>query len=154
VLALIWFGINDRAAVFTVAIAAGPVVAVAARAGLAARDDGLDRMAELFGAPALVRLLDVRLPQIVSHVAPAAITALALAMKVAVMIELLALADGLGAALARARVDLESTRAFAWIAIILVLVFGLERGVLRPLHNRLERWRGGLGADGAAGAHP
>ena len=141
VLALIWFGITDGAAIFTVAVTVGPVMAVAARSGLAARDGGLDRMAELFVAPAWVRLVDVRMPQIVSHIAPAGITALALAMKVAVMVELLALADGLGAALARARVDLESTRAFAWIVIMLALVLGFERGVLRPLHRHLERWR-------------
>ena len=141
VLALIWFGINDGAALFTVAVTVGPVMAVAARGGLAARDPGLDRMAELFEAPATVRLIDVRMPQIVSHIAPAGITALALAVKVAVMVELLALADGLGAALARARVDLESTRAFAWIVIMLVLVLGFERGVLRPLHRHVERWR-------------
>lgn len=141
VLALIWFGIGDQAAIFTVAVAVLPIVAAAARAGLLARDRGLDRMADLFGAGLLVRLLDVRLPQIVSHVAPAAITALAVAMKVAVMIELLALADGLGAALARARVNLESTRAFAWIVVALALVLGLDRGLLRPLHRRLERWR-------------
>lgn len=141
VLALIWFGITDTAAAFTTAVSAAPVLAVAARAGLVARDRGLDRMAELYGAPALVRLIDVRLPQMVTHVTPAAITALAIAVKVTVMVELLALADGLGAALARARVDLESTRAFAWIVVTLALVYGADRGVLRPLHRRFERWR-------------
>lgn len=145
VLALIWFGITDTAAVFTIAISAAPVLAVAARGGLVARDRGLDRMAELFRAPLLVRLLDVRVPQMVSHVTPAAITAVAIAVKVAVMIELLALADGVGASLARARVDLESTRAFAWIAVTLALVYGADRGVLRPLHRRLEIWRDGGG---------
>jgi NitT/TauT family transport system permease protein len=151
VLALIWFGIGNSAAVFTVAVAVLPIVAVAARAGLIARDRNLDRMAELFGAGALTRLTDVRLPQIVSHVAPAAITALAVAMKVAVMIELLALADGLGAALARARVNLESGRAFAWIVLALALVLLLDRGLLRPLHARMERWReAGLPSAGGA----
>ncbi|MCC6948417.1 MAG: ABC transporter permease subunit [Bradyrhizobiaceae bacterium] len=141
VLALIWFGIGSSSAVFTVAVAVLPIVAVAARAGLLARDRSLDRMAETFGAGLAIRLFDIRLPQIVSHVAPAAIAALAIAMKVAVMIELLALADGLGAALARARVNLDSTRAFAWIAIVLALVLILDRGLLRPLHRRLEQWR-------------
>lgn len=151
VLALIWFGIGNSAAVFTVAVAVVPIVAVAARAGLVARDRALDQMAALFGAGPLVRLLEVRLPQIVTHVAPAAITALAVAMKVAVMIELLALADGLGAALARARVNLDSATAFAWIALVLALVLGLDRGLLRPLHARLERWRAaGIPSPGGA----
>lgn len=143
VLALIWLGITDSAAIFTTAVTVAPVVAVAARGGLVARDRNLDRMAELFGAPVLVRLFDVRLPQIVSHVTPAAITALAVAVKVTVMIELLALADGIGASLSRARVDIETTRAFTWIAVTLALVYGAERGVLRPLHRRFESWRQG-----------
>lgn len=154
VLALIWFGITDIAAVFTTAISAAPVLAVAARGGLLARDGGLDRMAELFGAPRIVRLFDVWVPQMVSHVTPAAITALAIAVKVTVMIELLALAEGVGASLARSRVDLESTRAFAWIAVTLALVYGTERGILRPLHRRFEIWRDGAGVAPRGGTPP
>ncbi|HYF76529.1 MAG TPA: ABC transporter permease subunit [Symbiobacteriaceae bacterium] len=154
VLALLWFGSNSATTpVFTVAVGVLPVIFAAVVSGVSTADRPLLEMARSFSVPKAMLLTDIYLPHLVSYLFPAVTAGLGIGWKVAVMAELMAGADrGVGAGLARARTNLEVADAFAWIAVIVVMMFGLEYLVLHPLRRWLEPWRTGQGEGGRRGA--
>jgi NitT/TauT family transport system permease protein len=141
VLALLWLGSGDGTTVFTITVAALPVVFGAALQGVRTMDAPLSSMARAFGLPWHLRVLDVGLPHLFAWLFPAAITALGTCWKVAVMAELLASSDGIGAALADARSQLDTTAALAWVVCVLLALLLIEYGLLEPVKREVERWR-------------
>lgn len=141
VLAMIWFGASHATVAVTILIAATPVVFVGAAEGVASRDQGLDAMAEAFGAGPLRRFWHVAARHVAAHVFPALALALGTAFKVAVMAELLANAGGIGGELARARAMLDISLALAWVLLAVAALICVEYGLIRPIRAELERWR-------------
>jgi len=141
VLALLWFGAGDGTPVFTVFVAALPIVFIGAMQGTRTLDGQLHDMASTFRLPATMRFTDVYLPHLLSYLFPAWITALGISWKVVIMAELLATADGVGAALAVSRSHLDTTSTLAWIAAIVGLLLAVEYLLLEPIKRELESWR-------------
>jgi len=141
VLAIIWFGNGGITPIFTVAIAALPLVFVGAMEGIQAADRRLLEMMVIFKAPMRTRLWDLYLPHLIPYLFPVVIAGLGMAWKVAVMSELLASDAGIGAGLFRARINLNTDEAMAWIALAVILMFSFEYLVLHRLRRRLEPWR-------------
>lgn len=141
VLAMLWFGASDGTPVFTVFVAAFPVVFVGALQGTRTLDNQLREMALAMRLPARLKLFDLYLPHVFSYLFPAWIAALGMSWKIVVMAELLATQDGVGAALAVSRAHLDSAASMAWICAVVVLLLGLEYLFLEPLKREVERWR-------------
>ncbi|MFW5452240.1 ABC transporter permease [Thioalkalivibrio sulfidiphilus] len=141
VLALLWFGAGDGTPVFTVFVAALPIVFIGAMQGARTLDGQLRDMAAVYRLPAGMRFTDVYLPHLLSYLFPAWITALGVSWKVVVMAELLATPDGVGAALAVSRSHLDTTATLAWIAAIVGLLLAVEYLLLEPVKRELEAWR-------------
>ncbi len=141
VLAMLWFGMGDGTPVFTVFVAAFPVVFIGALQGTRTLDRHLKDMAAAFRLPWRMRLFDIYLPHVVSYLFPAWITALGTSWKVVVMAELLSSADGVGAALAVARSQLDMNAALAWIAAVVLALLAVEYLLLEPIKREVERWR-------------
>lgn len=141
-LAMFWFGTSSRATpVFTVAVAVLPVIFASAVEGVGTTDRALLAMARAFRAPRRVMLADIYLPHLLSYLFPAVTTGLGIAWKVAVMAELMTSDLGVGAGLASARVNLQTADAMAWIAAVVLMLFGVEYLVLQPVKRWLEPWR-------------
>ena len=141
VLAMLWFGASDGTPVFTVFVAAFPVIFIGALQGTRTLDNQLHGMAEAFRLPRRMMITDVYLPHVVSYLFPAWIAALGTAWKVVVMAELLATQDGVGAALAVSRSHLDTAATMAWIAAVVGLLLAVEYLVLEPIKREVERWR-------------
>ena len=141
VLALIWFGASDGMVIITILVGVVPLVFAGTAEGVAARDRGLDAMAEVFGAGPVRRFVTVGLRQMLAHLFPALVLGLASAIKVAVMIEVLSSVGGIGNELARARQYLDVTQALAWIGIAVAGLIAVEYGLVHPVRAELERWR-------------
>jgi len=141
VLAMLWFGASDGTPVFTVFVAAFPVIFIGALQGTRTVDNHLRGMAEAFRLPRRMMFVDVYLPHVVSYLFPAWIAALGTAWKVVVMAELLATQDGVGAALAVSRSHLDTASTMAWIAAVVGLLLAVEYLVLEPIKREVERWR-------------
>lgn len=141
VLALLWFGAGDGTPVFTVFVAAVPVVFVAALQGTRTLDGQLRELALVFRVPRGMRFIDIQLPHVISYLFPAWITALGISWKVVVMAELLASSDGVGAALAVSRAHLDTASTLAWILAVVSLLLAVEYLLLEPLKRHIERWR-------------
>ncbi|CAM5458316.1 ABC transporter permease [Thauera mechernichensis] len=141
VLAMLWFGASDGTPVFTVFVAAFPVIFIGALQGTRTLDNHLRGMAEAFRLPRRMMFVNVYLPHVVSYLFPAWIAALGTAWKVVVMAELLATQDGVGAALAVSRSHLDTASTMAWIAAVVGLLLAVEYLVLEPIKREVERWR-------------
>ncbi|CAL8977469.1 Riboflavin transport system permease protein RibX [Rhodoplanes serenus] len=150
VLALLWFGPRGGAPAFTVLVTAMPVVFAAAFQGLAARDPRLGEMATVYGAPLLLRLRMLILPQLLDHLLPALATALALAFKVAVMAEVLGGGVGIGGRIATARAHLDLVETMAWILLVVAVLLVCDGLILAPL-RRLMAGRRSAAPVSAAG---
>jgi len=152
VLSLLWFGGSGSAVAFTVMISSTPIVFGGAAQGVRTLDGTLKRMALAFRVPRHDLLLDVYLPHVLSYLFPAIATALALSWKVAVMTELLSGAGGIGDGLATARAEVDTVKAMAWIAAVVIVLIVLEQLVLEPVRRRFENWRRQL--DSESGSAP
>ena len=64
ILAYVWFGLNEAAAIGAVALNKIPNVIVTLREGARALDPGLDEMARAYRMPPMVKLTNVTLPQL------------------------------------------------------------------------------------------
>jgi NitT/TauT family transport system permease protein len=141
ILALLWFGAGDGTPVFTVFVAAFPIIFVGAMQGARTLDGELKAMARIFRLPPTMTFTDVYLPHVVSYLFPAWITALGTAWKVVVMAELLATTDGIGAALAVTRSHLDTAGSIAWIVALVGSLLAVEYLFLEPVKRRVESWR-------------
>lgn len=133
VLALMAFGPTGGANVATVAVACAPMLFLGAWHGMRARDPALAEMAHVFRLPTALRLAEVVLPQIASHVRAALATALGLSFKVAVMSEVLGGGLGVGGRIATARAYLETDLVLAWIVLTVALLLALQAAAGRVL---------------------
>ncbi len=141
VLAMLWFGAGDGTPVFTVFVAAFPLIFIGALQGTRTLDNELRTMANAFRLPRRMMLTDVVLPHVVSYLFPAWIAALGTSWKVVVMAELLATQDGVGAALAVSRSHLDTAATMAWIVAVVGTLLAVEYLLLEPVKREVERWR-------------
>ncbi|MFP4154787.1 MAG: ABC transporter permease, partial [Halothiobacillaceae bacterium] len=141
VLALLWFGAGDGTPIFTVFVAAFPIVFIGAMQGARTLDGQLHDMAVSFRLPWRLRFSSIYLPQLLAFLFPAWITALGVSWKVVVMAELLASDDGVGAMLAVTRSHLDTAATLAWVCAIVGILLLVEYLLLEPIRRELESWR-------------
>lgn len=141
VLAMLWFGMGDGTPVFTVFIAAFPVVFSSAMQGARTLDAHWQELAQSLQLRWRDRVWDVYLPHVLSYLFPAWVVALGSAWRVVVMAELLSSTNGVGAALAASRSQLDMPATLAWIGVVVLLLLALEYLVLEPIKREMESWR-------------
>ncbi|MGF1477494.1 MAG: ABC transporter permease [Geminicoccaceae bacterium] len=141
VLAYIWIGLTEAAAITAVALNKIPNVAVTIREGARALDPKLGEMARVFGISTQATLRQVILPQLLPYVAAAARSGLALIWKIVLVVELLGRSNGVGfqIGLFFQLFDVASILAYALAFILIVLA--IEWCLLQPAERRLTRWR-------------
>lgn len=144
VLAYIWIGLNETAAILAVAINKIPNVAVTLREGARALDVQLMEMAKAFRISRGRTLRHVVLPQLYPYVAASARTGLALIWKIVLVVELLGRSNGVGfqIGLFFQLFDVASILAYALAFIAFVQV--IEWFIMQPLEQRVNRWRRNL----------
>ena len=141
VLAYIWIGLNDIAAVLAVVIAKAPTVVVTVREGARALDAGLAEMARAFRLPAWRRLRFVVLPQLLPYLAAAGRSGLSITWKIVLVVELLGRPNGVGYALNLFFQNFNVTGILAYGLTFAALMLLVEAAVLQPLERRANAWR-------------
>ncbi|ODN69524.1 ABC transporter permease [Methylobrevis pamukkalensis] len=141
ILAYVWFGLNEAAAIGAVALNKLPNVIVTVREGARALDPDLDQMAKAFRLSWKKRLFDVVLPQLQPYLAAAARSGLSLVWKIVLVVELLGRSNGIGFQLNLyfQLFDVGSILAYA-LSFVLVML-AIEILILQPLETRANRWR-------------
>ncbi|GAB3677032.1 ABC transporter permease [Salinisphaera aquimarina] len=142
ILCYLWFGLNDVAAVAAVALNKIPTVIVMVREGARAVDPRLLQVAQAYRVPRIVTLRRVFLPQLYPYLMAAARSGLALIWKIVLVVELLGRSNGVGFQLHVFYQFFDITSILAYTLAFAGVVLLIEAVLMRPLENRLTRWRG------------
>jgi NitT/TauT family transport system permease protein len=141
VLAYIWAGLTEVAAIAAIAINKLPTAVVTLREGTRALDPALDEMAKVFAIPRWRALRHVVLPQLAPYVAAAARSGLSLVWKIVLVAELLGRPNGVGFEIGVAfqlfDIPLLLTYSLSFAAVVLII----ETLLVQPFETRVSRWR-------------
>lgn len=141
VLAYVWFGLTEAAAVGAVAVNKIPNVVVLVREGARAADARYLEMAQVYRLDAMDRLRHVLLPQLTPYFAAAARSGLALIWKIVLVVEMLGRSDGVGFQINLLFQMFDVAGILAYTIAFVAVVQVLEYAVLQPAETRLLRWR-------------
>ena len=141
VLAYVWVGLNDAAAILAVVLAKAPTVVVTVREGARALDPGLAEMALVFQLPYGRRLRFVVLPQMLSYLAAAGRSGLSITWKIVLLVELLGRPSGVGYELNLFFQDFNVTGILAYGLTFAGLMLLVESALLQPLERKATAWR-------------
>lgn len=141
ILAYVWFGLGEAAALLAVAVNKIPNVAVTLREGARRLDEPLRGMARLYGFGPWTMLRHVVLPQLTPYTFAAARSGLALIWKIVLVVELLGRSNGIGFKLHVLFQMFDIAGILAHAVAFILVVQAIELGVLQPLERRSLRWR-------------
>lgn len=141
VLAYIWIGLTESAAILAVAINKIPNVTVTVREGARAMDPAFMEMARVYRFSRARLYRDVMLPQLQPYLAAAARSGLALVWKIVLVVELLGRSNGVGFQI-HLYFQLFDVRAILGYTLVFVAVMlTVELLAVQPLEARARRWR-------------
>jgi NitT/TauT family transport system permease protein len=141
VLAYVWFGLTDAAAIGAVALNKIPTVTVTLREGTRALDRDYAEMARSFRIGPWRSLRHVVMPQLYPYLIAAARSGLALVWKIVLVAELLGRSNGVGFEIQLYFQLFDVTHILAYSIAFAVVVQAVEWSVLQPLEKRASRWR-------------
>lgn len=141
ILAYVWFGLTEAAAIGAVALNKLPNVIVTVREGARALDPDLDQMAAAFRLSRRKRLTEIVLPQLQPYIAAAARSGLSLVWKIVLVVELLGRSNGVGFQLNMYFQLFDVASILAYAVSFVVVMLAIEFIVLQPLEARANRWR-------------
>jgi NitT/TauT family transport system permease protein len=141
VLAYIWGGLTETAAIAAVAVNKLPTAIVTVREGARALDPALDEMARVFAMPRWRTFRHVVLPQLLPYLAAAARSGLSLVWKIVLVVELLGRPNGVGFEIGIAFQLFDVTRILAYALSFTAAVLAIETFLVQPLERRASRWR-------------
>jgi NitT/TauT family transport system permease protein len=141
VLAYVWAGLTESAAVAAVALNKLPLVTVTVREGARSLDRQFDEMAHVFRMSAWVRLRHVIMPQLAPYIAAAARSGLSLVWKIVLIVELLGRPNGVGFEIGVAFQLFDVTRILAYALAFVAVMLAIETLLVQPLERHVARWR-------------
>ncbi|MFT4115178.1 ABC transporter permease [Bradyrhizobium sp.] len=141
VLAYIWAGLTEAAAIAAIAINKLPTAVVTLREGTRALDRSLDEMATVFAMPRWRAFRHVVLPQLAPYVAAAARSGLSLVWKIVLVAELLGRPNGVGFEIGVAFQLFDTPRLLAYSLTFAAVVLVIETALVQPFEARATRWR-------------
>jgi NitT/TauT family transport system permease protein len=141
VLAYIWAGLTETAAIAAVALNKLPIATVTVREGARSLDAGLDDMAQVFRMGPWVRLRHVVFPQLAPYLAAAARSGLSLVWKIVLIVELLGRPNGVGFEIGIAFQLFDVTRILAYALAFVAVMLVIETFLVQPLERHVSRWR-------------
>ncbi len=141
VLAYIWAGLTEVAAIAAIAINKLPTAVVTLREGTRTLDLALDEMATVFAIPRWKAFRHVILPQLAPYLAAAARSGLSLVWKIVLVAELLGRPNGVGFEIGIAFQLFDIPLLLAYSLTFAALVLMIETALVQPMEARLSRWR-------------
>jgi len=141
VLAYVWAGLTETAAIAAVALNKLPVATVTLREGARALDTGLDEMAQVFRMRGWTRMRHIILPQLAPYLGAAARSGLSLVWKIVLIVELLGRPNGVGFEIGVAFQLFDVTRILAYALAFIAVMLTVETFLVQPLERRIAHWR-------------
>jgi NitT/TauT family transport system permease protein len=141
VLAYVWAGLTETAAIVAVALNKLPIATVTVREGARSLDRGLDEMAQVFRMGVWAQMRHVVLPQLAPYLAAAARSGLSLVWKIVLIVELLGRPNGVGFEIGTAFQLFDVTRILAYALAFVAVMLVIETFLVQPLERHVTRWR-------------
>ncbi|KQP92178.1 ABC transporter permease subunit [Methylobacterium sp. Leaf117] len=142
VLAYIWVGLNEAAAIVAVVLNKLPNVAVILREGARGLDPQLEEMARTYRFDRRTWIAHVLVPQLQPFVVAAARSGLSLAWKIVLVIELLGRPNGVGFAINYYFVQSLNVAAILGYSLVFMSVMiAIDILILQRLEAYVRRWR-------------
>jgi NitT/TauT family transport system permease protein len=141
VLAYVWAGLTEVAAIAAIAINKLPTAVVTLREGTRTLDATLDEMVAVFAIPRWKAFRHVILPQLAPYLAAAARSGLSLVWKIVLVAELLGRPNGVGFEIGVAFQLFDIPLLLAYSLTFAALVLIIETAMVQPIEARLSRWR-------------
>lgn len=143
-MALIWFGLTPFSVVFTIVVAAFPIVSFNVAAGLKNVDNLLLGMSQSVRANRMMVLRHIVFPSLTPYLLSASRTMLGMCWKISVLAELFAGGAGGGGVGYKLFVGWEFSRpseVFAWTLWLVFLMMLSEWLVIKPIEAFITRWK-------------
>ncbi len=141
IMAYVWFGLTEAAAIGAVAVNKIPNVAVTVREGARALDPKLDELARIYRFGAVERLKHVVLPQLQPYFAAAARAGISLIWKIVLVVELLGRSNGVGFQLYLYFQLFDVTAILGYTLVFVALMIVIEIFFVQPFERHATRWR-------------
>jgi NitT/TauT family transport system permease protein len=141
VLAYIWIGLTEAAAIGAVALNKLPVTVATIREGARALDNNLEEMAQIFRMPLATRLRHVLLPQLMPYIAAATRAGLSLVWKIVLVVELLGRSNGVGFEIGIAFQLFDVALLLAYALPFVGVMLAIETFLVQPIERHVSRWR-------------
>ena len=141
IICLLWFGLNDSAAVIAIGITAFPAVAINMWQGVKDIDMQLIAMGKAFRLPTRDLIRKIVLPQTVPYVLAATRYALGISWKIATTVELIGMSSGVGYMLHYWFGLFSMTQVFAWTLTFVIVLLFIEYTLINPFEKRVTAWR-------------
>ncbi|HYX91877.1 MAG TPA: ABC transporter permease [Myxococcaceae bacterium] len=148
IVAILWFGINDRAAVIAIGISAFPSVAINIWQGVKAIDLSLIQMGRAFRLRRMSIIRKVVIPQTIPYLMAAVRYALGISWKIATTIELIGMGSGVGYMLHHWFGLFSMKQVLAWTLTFTIVLLLIEFLLLKPADRFVTRWRPSVQAGG------
>ena len=142
VLAYIWFGLNEVAAIGAVAVNKIPNVVVTMREGARALDPRYAEMAAVYRFGRLDRVRHILLPQLQPYLAAASRSGIALIWKIVLVVELLGRSNGVGFQIYINFQLFDVAAILAYTLAFVAIMLLIELLLVQPVERHATRWRG------------
>ncbi len=141
ILCLIWFGMNEFAAILAVALNKIPNVVVTVREGARAIDRDLLQVAQTFRVGRRKTFFTFFLPQLYPYLMAAGRSGIALIWKIVLVVELLGRPNGIGFHMNQFFYFYDIASLLAYTLAFVVVMLLVEMALVERLERRLMRWR-------------
>ena len=141
ILAYIWLGLGEVAAIAAVTLSKLPNVVVILREGGRRRDPELAEMARLFRFSRLSMVRDLMLPELAPYFLAATRSGLSLVWKIVLLVELLGRSSGIGFRLHVYFQMLDITRILAYALSFMAVIQLIDSSLLSWMDRHVARWR-------------
>lgn len=140
-IAIMWFGIRDMAAIFAIFIIILPMITVNMWEGTKSIDKELIEMGQAFKAKRVTIIRHIILPQLVPYLFAGTRFGFALAWKVVVVSEIFGLSNGVGYKINESFTLFSIEGVLAWTISFTIIMIIVEFGLLKLIEERVTRWR-------------
>ena len=141
VLAYIWLGLTEAAAIGAVAANKLPNVVVTLREGARALNPAYGEVANVFRFSPAKRLRHVVLPQLYPYLAAASRSGIALIWKIVLVVELLGRSNGVGFQINLYFQLYNVTAILGYTVTFVAVMLAIELILVQPLERKANRWR-------------